>query len=281
MTRDKLLDELHKWQATSVDNRFRNTKPEALFTPAFLPEYEKYHSNIWRRILRLHGTIISLETLSDFPFEHFYSPGDSEFWHQVIENFLDISVLLLCGLITDTGKQCLTLNRLRNKLATEKVWLNKSDQADYRQAIKSIRFNCTHREIASRVTKLRDSSIAHTLAVDLSPEEQRRNNIGASLDEIRIHFDAAQRLFGTPGFGSSYVTVIADYMPTTQRGGMTSSSLDRVLDAIAKTSYFVNEPEKNAQWWGELRKHLSAEALERPNYFSSAQITDRVRHTCP
>ena len=266
MSRDKLLDNLSQWQATSVHHRFRDSKPEAIFADGFVEDYKRKHNLIWRRILRLHGTIVSLETLDAFPFDYFYAPDDSEFWHQVVENFMDSVVMLLCGLITDSGKDCLTLNRLKNTLATEPIWINEEDQKEFRQALGSIRFGSTHGDIASRVKSIRNSTIGHSLIID-SKENVPQKKTGVSLCEIRILFDAIHKLFGTLSFGSTYVTLSGDYMPTTQWGKLTSSSLEGVLDAIAKASYFVNEPELHSDWWHEYRKHHSSEHLADMNRY--------------
>ncbi len=115
MNRTTMLDNLSTWQA-SPTNDLVNCKPINLFDRPFPDIYEKLHHDIWRRITRLHGTIVSLETIDAFPFDYFYGPMNGEFWHQVIDNFLDTAVILLTGIACDSGHDCHTLSRFKQQI---------------------------------------------------------------------------------------------------------------------------------------------------------------------
>ena len=88
---------------------------------------------------------------------------------------------------------------------------------------------------------------------------------GVSLDELWRMFRAAHSLFGSLSFGSAYVTLIGDLMPSTVGGQPTRTCLDEVLDAVLRQSYFVTQPERRAQWWAEDRKRKRPEVIQVMN----------------
>src|SRR5687767_3964757 len=103
MNTNDLLADLETWQACSHPD-LANRRPEELFEPAFVERYHRLHQDLWWRIIRLHGTFYTLEQLKAFPFDQLYAPNQMEFWRLVIENFLDVGVLMLHGLVNDAGE---------------------------------------------------------------------------------------------------------------------------------------------------------------------------------
>ena len=102
-----------KWQAHGHPS-LTSCKPEALFEASFCERYYRLHKDLSWRVIRLHGTLHTLEQLDQFPFDFIYAPSEMEFWRLVFENFVDGSVLLLHGLAIDTGTNVHSLKSFKN-----------------------------------------------------------------------------------------------------------------------------------------------------------------------
>ena len=67
-------------------------------------------------LIRVHGTLKTLDHLSEFPFNYLYAPDRMEFWRLVITNCFDISIVLLHGLVKDEGTDVHGLMSFRNEI---------------------------------------------------------------------------------------------------------------------------------------------------------------------
>src|SRR5438128_1729466 len=111
---DYLLN-LENWQAASHPE-LAELKPIKLFGADFVERYQRLHNDLWQRIIRLHGTVHTLEQLQEFPFDYLYAPNDMEFWRLVVENFLDTASLMLHGLVNDAGDDVHSLLSFRDAI---------------------------------------------------------------------------------------------------------------------------------------------------------------------
>jgi hypothetical protein len=262
MTTIQLLDQLEKWQAISHPV-LANRQPEELFEADFAQRYHRLHRNLWARITRLHGTLLTLEQLSRFPFEYLYVPHEMEFWRLTFWNFFDAAILKLHGLVNDTGAETHTLRSLRIEIV-KGPWLCQETRILLRQTLGEREFNGFINSIAERVDVIRDSHIAHSL-VDKESGSPKEVPAPVSIEELRRLFDAAHLLFGALSFGSAYGTLAGDLMPTTIGGKPTPTCLDGVLDAVLRDSDFVNQLERRAQWWQMDREYMDAVRLRVMN----------------
>lgn len=262
MPESDLLD-LQKWQAASHPD-LANREPIELFPQEFVQRYHRLHSDLWYRIVRVHGTICTLEQLEDFPFDHLYGPNGMEFWRLVAHNFLEMAIVLLHGIINDTGTDTHTITRFKNTIV-KGPWLDEKMQDLLRQTLKDQKFDHRTNTIAERVKEIRHTYVAHRLmdAQTGLPDEKFAR---VELRELRDLFDEIHSLFGRLSFGSGYVTLAGDLMPGMVGGKPTRTCLDEVLDAVLRDSYFVNEPERD-EWWSEVRKHKSNEELQLLNKY--------------
>lgn len=259
---EDLFENLSKWQASSHP-QLADTKPEYLFHPEFATRYSKLHRLLWERIIRLHGTLLTLEQMRDFPFRMLYAPGDMSFWNLVTENFRDAACIMIHGLVNDDGSHAHTLQRFKNEIA-KATWADEPMLALFRKTLASCRFDDSINGIAERIAQIRHHRVAHQL-VDYGMGSLKGTMEGVSLEELRKLFDAAHTLFGTLSFGSAYVTLVGDLMPATVGGKPKPTCLESVLDAVLKDSYFVNQPEVRGKWWPMDRAHTDPEALELMN----------------
>lgn len=255
-----LLPDVGQWQASSHP-ALANCKPEDLFPATFAERYLRLHKDLWWRIIRLHGTISTLEQLRPFPLDHLYALDGMEFWRLVIQNFLDGAVLMLHALVNDTGEDVHSLPLFRGEII-KGPWLSEEKCELLKQTLRERKVDGVVERIAQRVHRIRDN-IAHRL-VDKQSGGPKEVLAGVSLEEIRRLFDASHALFGALSFGSSYVTLAGDLTPTFGNKPA-RSCLDKVLDAVLHDSDFVNRPERRAPWWSEERKYIGAERLQVMN----------------
>lgn len=235
-------------------------KPDELFEPEFADRYERLHNDIWERMARLHGTIVTLETMADFPFNDLYGPNDKEFWHLVSANFFEMAIVLIHGLTNDSGNAN-TLIRLNTEIGRQSNWRDDSLRKVFVDTKRARKFDSTQKDIQKRIKKLRDRRIAHR-PVDWRTGSPKQPIPGVTLEELRKVFGRMHDLFVALSFGVSYETLMGDYGPGTVRGKPIPTSLDRVLDAVIRDSDFVNRPDRRKESWPIVRNHMTPEKLK-------------------
>jgi hypothetical protein len=262
MNTSDLLNDLEKWQAYS-DPHFDGKSEKQLFEPVFAEKFLRLHDDIWHRLCRVHGSLITLERLREFPFEYVYEGGGMEFWRLVGENFVDAIILMLHGLVNDQGSDVNGLRALKNEVCSNAVWLRGEDCAIFRDAIRKCKFDRVIEQIAGRVGEARNNYIAHRLVDKANGNLQ--SAVSIDLRELRQLFDATHRLFGAISFGGARITLRDDLMPCTIGGKPPPTCLDTVLDAVLRESEFVNFPERQKEFWPILRNGMGLEKLRIMN----------------
>lgn len=112
---DNYLEQLGKWQAVS-NPELAESKPEELFGADDLRRYKSLHDNLLWRLIRLHGTLCTLEELREFPFEYVYGAGQMEFWRLVAANFIETAILKLDSLVNYRGEDVHSLISFRSEI---------------------------------------------------------------------------------------------------------------------------------------------------------------------
>lgn len=262
-SRADYASDLDLWQASSC-SILAETKPEAIFADEEFPEvYKRLHHDLWERMIRVHGTLHSLEELLDFPFDNIYGPQDMEFWRLVFSNFFDMTCVILSGMLDDHGQDTHTLSKFKNTIL-KKTWQDLELKEQYQEHIKKVKFDTEIRSVKDRIKEVRNHKIAHRL-LDQDSGKPIEKVPGVNLDELWSLFRSVHKLFGAISFGSSFATLAGDLMYATVGGKPTKTCLQTVLEAVLRDSYFVNEPEKLAQWWESMREYKSTEELELLN----------------
>lgn len=254
------LKDLAKWQAIS-NPWLASRKPEQLFSANFAESYERLHYDIWERIINLHGTIRTLEQLTEFPFNYLYGPNDMEFWRLVVRNFFDASIVQLHSLVSDSGSDSHTLQSFRDQIV-KGPWLHNDGRDQLRETLRTRKWDDYLKSLVLRVRRIRHQRIAHRL-IDKSTGERKEKLEGVTLKELRLLFDGTHSLFGALSFGSSYVTLAGDLAPSTVGGKPKRSCLEGVLDAILRDSDVVKQPELRAEWWSMDREHMDPAELQQ------------------
>jgi hypothetical protein len=262
MKRIDYLENLGKWQAISHP-ALTDAKPADLFEPGFVEKYLRLHNDLWLRIIRVHGTLRTLDELEEFPFDHLYAPNGMEFWRLLIENFLDIACLMLHGLVGDTKRDDLSMPTFRSEII-KAPWLCPDKLDLFKQTLRERKFDEVVESIAKRVQAMRNNRIAHRL-IDRQSGGPIQAFADVSLEEIWQLFDATHSLFGAISFGSAYVTLVGDLIPSTVGGQPARTCLDEVLDAVLRDNFFVNRPERRGKWWPRDRERMKPKDLQLMN----------------
>jgi len=232
--------------------------PEEVLRAEKLQSYRELHEDLWDRLIQLHHTIITLEKMEEFPFDLFYPRTEMTFWRTVDWNFLQMAVNLLYGLVDDRTRDAHTLTKFKNKILQ---WVKPEYKEDYQRVLKQAKLNHKAKHIRDRVKQLRHKIVAHRLLA-------RQTGLphgdvpGISISELRELYDSIEALFVVCCFGEAYLTTTIDYHPEATIGGQpVPSSIDKLLQLVARHSHFVNEPEEEGSRWPVLRKHKSAAEL--------------------
>ncbi len=249
--------DLDAWQAHS-HSELANKPAEELFSADFAVKYCRLHADIWYHMIRLHGTICALETIRDFPFEYIYGPDEMEFWHLVTENFWDTATLLLHNLAVDQGRDVHSLPSFKT-LCFEAQWTDSTLRETFQQTLRQIDFDKHIKAIGPKITAIRHEQIAHRLKCKETGLPIAVAHV--SLSELKYLYRVTHALFGTLTFGFACPTLTGDMMPLLADGAQLRSSLDCVLDAVARDSEFVNRPERKKEWWTQIKSLMTSQDL--------------------
>lgn len=221
------------------DLNVHELKPEDIFDSEYLQKYKEDHKDIYDRLIRLDTSIIILEKIAKFLFYPILYPHEMSFWHMVYWNFRDMSIIIICGLVTDKGKDTHTLTKFKNEILKN---IKPEFKKSYQNKIRIAKFNDEFKKTSNKARDIRDKFIAHRLFKKNSNE--LTDDVGGMANsDLRKLFDKLNILFQTCSFGAGYGTRLGDFIDTTIGGKPTQSHLDDIFDLIMK--YYFNEVDKN------------------------------------
>jgi len=176
----EVLEALDTWQAYSHPE-LSECKPEELFSTGFAAQYRFLHKDIWERIVRLNGTILSLETLREFPFHLVYAPGNMEFWRLVFSNFYEVTCLNLHGLSGDAGNDVHSIPSFKKTIVSAQ-WIDPRAKELLLETLKELRalFNAVHAQFGA----VSFGSAYVTLAGDMMPGRVQGKPARSCLDGV-------------------------------------------------------------------------------------------------
>jgi len=244
--------------------QLHDRQPEEVLLPEHLETYRKQHSDIYQRIVQLHHTIISLERIIDFPFQSLCSPSEMTFWDTVHWNFVHMGVVLLSGLIDDKASGAHDLDQFRTRIFEQ--WIRPGFRDEYRNQRIRTELSSVHRSILDRVKKMRNKIVVHR-ELERASLLPLTSVSGILVRELRELFDAVERQFRACCFCPDVRTTSRDYETTVVDGKRKPTSLDNILDCVARNSKLVNQPEETGQYWAVLREHVSADELRVMNEY--------------
>lgn len=239
-----------------------NKKPEDVLKPEFIQQYKELHNDIWHRLIHVHTNIIILEKIEKFPFEHFHAPQENIFWTMVYWNFLYMSIAFIHSLTTDEGDQKHTLRLFASRLF--KDWINDSEKERYHEKLRTAKLDKNLQGIRSKITAMRHNIIAHRFLNNKSGWKVKDVE-GLTVSEIRKVYNDTEKLFHACSFGPEYATKF--YLDGTCGGKPIEKDIDKLLDLIAKNSYWLNKPERKKDFWPAIRQTISEEDITELNEF--------------
>jgi hypothetical protein len=230
-----------------------NISPADVLHQDALQEYEANMRGFHSQLGALNLNVLFCEHLAAFPAKLFGvgGPGDAFlFW--TFFNAHRTAILFITRLITDQVRGAHTLPRFRKRLQSTLI------RSEYGQAfherMRKHHFDADRDEVLAKMRAYRNKDIAH-----LIPDAAL---IGPSLDEIKTMTTRVNALFQALSFNTEYKMETIGY-----DDGDRPCDLDRILDAVARTSAILTCPEDDPNRWAVRREHLSAEDLANLNHY--------------
>lgn len=262
MDRAELLRDPRRWQACSVEP-FVSLTPDKIFQADYSQQYIRIHDELWKRMQRLHTSLVILEQLHAFPFDLVYAPHQMDFWTVTFEGILDSGCVLLHSLLKEPKSDECSLKSL-NTYVFKSPWLDSDLRAQFQNEVSKSNHKSAHlRDFEKRVADARDKHISHHIFSLAGPP--KRPEVEISLQELFELFRWAHTYFGLHSFGCSYCTITTDSMPTSRGRDLSRTCLDEVLDGVLRNSHYVNHPELRGEWWDFDRQHMSEEKILKMN----------------
>jgi hypothetical protein len=212
--------------------RFSRLGPkDVLIDDDALSEYESKRAVFYNELVNLNTNIYIAEKIFDFPFDVFIGNWPT-FFRLVIDNFLNISVLIVTRLATDTDPDFYTLVQFKNRV-----------------------------DLLEKARNLRHGRIAH-LKEDFDAESTIR-----SLSELQTLRDRLNSLYDTLSFNVGSLFVPLEYYEDAwhPRGDKDQSDIEKLLDCVARDSYVLNMPEQNPEMWRFARQELAEKEIDTIN----------------
>ena len=173
-----------------------------------LPKHAEQMAYFHVKLSELHHNVLFLQHIIDFPFDLFVMPGSDLFLRIAIHNFLQVSVLQITKLTTDSGGDARTLKQFKNFMHAA---VKEEYRADYRKLLKEAKFKPRIDELIGKAKNLRDKQIAHSVA----PAPGDRLD-PLTFEEIKQIVTELTKLFEVASFNTEYRYLSISYDPAIQ-----------------------------------------------------------------
>ncbi|MDR3618264.1 MAG: hypothetical protein P4L85_02865 [Paludisphaera borealis] len=238
---------------------FSKRRPEEILQEDAAADYKENMDYFHVKLSELHHNIYFVQRILDFPLDIFTAPGEDYFLGFVVQNFLQISVLQITKLATDTGGKARTLKRFKNFMGTS---VKEEHQADYRRLLKQAGFSPRVDALIKTAKLLRDKHIAHS--------EEFEEDIGPlTFAEIKEIIRELTSLFEVASFSTEYRYLMIPYDPIVLRARGTDPrpDIEKILDGVARDSSVLRLPETRAAAWPYSKGKWSEEKAKRFNTY--------------
>lgn len=245
-----------------MNNIFNSATSKDVIIPEYLKDYEDGMAFFYSELITINTNIFIINKIRKFQFDLFCTPDDCTFFHMVINNFFEYSLIIISRLFKDTGKDCYTLPKFTNKIISK--YIKPEYKIEFMQRIKNLDFKNLTADILNRIHDLRTKRLAHNLEEYIKDKK----NIGRiNFDELEKLRDCANQLFENLSFGIGYSMVPLPYSEKVihPEGSDSRPDIDKIFDSIAKESYFLNYPEKNIKFpilWDNKKKRMTKKELD-------------------
>lgn len=239
----------------------------AVLKPEAIPQYRTDGDLLWSQTVALNANLYLLERLSRFPFDLFIG-GSDLCWTLFEDSLYESSLLAIWRIAVDTGRDFLTLRRLRAFVFENSIPGESIDKI--RRELGELDFDGKMKAVETQIRTLRHSWHAH-LRSDAAAA--RDGTIPAApnlplpqLQEIAEHINAFSRILSFD-WGRGFIYMEYEPAVVHARGSDGRSDIERELDDIAFNSDLLHMPERVPRDWPHQRKLLSEGQLEQLNLY--------------
>lgn len=247
---------------------FENTHPEKILTAGFLEDYNRSINAIWSQLILFSSKVLALEKIVSFRFDLLDDNYPSFFWNLVIDSLYETTILSIWRVAIDnSNNQGITLDKLKSKIF--KNFIDTQIKNQFSDKLKSLDYDTKVEETNKKITELRNNYISH-----FNYEKLKLSRSNLNLPKIYIvELKDAQRkiveYFDILCFGEMKSVYPPDYDPEVIHHAEYDKRLDieKILDNIAKDSYYVKGDETIPELWKMRVNDLSNEDLKVINSY--------------
>ncbi len=229
----------------------------------FAAEYNQAMKAFFSHLVKLNINIYIVERIFAFPIDLLSggNPNKRIFFRQVIDNFLDQSVLLITKLVYDQGsgqKPSYTLKTLNNKANR----LVADERREYlRQQFDAVDFKQKTANLLEKAGNIRNHRIAHfTPDTILGSFDQTTQPERLLFSEIKSLRDALNAYYKAFTFGADCHMLPRSYKDN-------DSDIAWLLDSAAKNSFVLNMPEQDPKKWERERQRCTKDEIDQLNHY--------------
>jgi hypothetical protein len=239
-----------------MNGNFKQRESAEILKPEAMEEHAEKMRYFHAFLSELHHNVYFVERIAEFPFDRFVHPVEDGVLRMVAGNFLQVAVLQITKLVTDSGIDARTLLQFKNFMDGA---VKDEHRDGYRKVLKAAKFNPRIERLIDKAKNLRDTRIAHW--VEPAP--------GAPVDaltfaEIKDIVREMTKLFDVAAFSTDYRYLRIAYDPEVRHpaGHDARPDIERILDGVARDSPTLHLPESNPVAWPYARQSWPAARLE-------------------
>jgi predicted DNA binding protein len=247
-----------------MNDIFKSLTEKEIILPEHFEDYKDGMGFFYGELITLNTNIFIINKIRKFPFDLFCTPDNRIFFSMVINNFFEYSIIIISRLFKDTGRDCFTLPKFKNKIIS--LYIRPEYKSNFIERIKEVNFKKLTADILNRIHDLRKKRIAHNLEEFIKDTK----NIGRiNFDELEKLRDCSNKLFDNLSFRIEHIMVPIPYSDKVIHPKDTDprSDIEKILDSIAKESYFLNMPELDKYWLEYGKKRITERELKILNEY--------------
>ena len=229
---------------------FSDKSPEEILKKEFLDEYNSAISSICDQLISFSSKMLVLEKINSFRFDLFDNEYHrSLFWYLVISSFYESSILCVWRVSIDNSDEGITLNQLKNKI--KQNISDKEIKTEFKKKLKDLAFDIRLKKINEKIEVLRHNSVAHFNFQEYYSATSVNKLPVLNIDELKSVNSQIVSYFDFLCFDSQKSVYTTDYDPEIKRPAGIDNRMDieRLLDLLAKESYFVKGDEEIKEIW--------------------------------
>lgn len=227
-------------------------RAENVVVEANLAEYRQGMDFFTRYLTELNVNLFIVERLFQLPWELLFGggPDNAIFFLQVVRNGLQMSVLCITKLVTDSGDGLYTLKQFKNKVIR---MVKPEYQQAFRGRLKVIWDESSVQDLLRHAKNLRNTRIAHFdqsfVQESFDPAVKQEDLL---FTEVKALGDKLNTMVQALAFGVHH-----RFLPPSYWAG--HADIDDVLDRLAQTSDLVNMAERHPPLWQQVHPTLAEE----------------------